>query len=214
MKNVLGEEIFTSKKSKQDFYDSVYSSHEAPSYESFMKDRILGKDDYFFEVVLPFCIINNIKSVLDVGADHGKYAAKFIDIGIYDVTATEISPARTKHLRDTLQKYGYEEVMVACSDIESSVMANYDFIFLSDIVEHWEDYLSTWKKCIEHSKYMYALIPKEDSWNWSPDHTVRFDDEKMNELILLAKDVIFCDERAYDEKNSWYCLLVKGLLCQ
>jgi hypothetical protein len=60
---------------------------------------------------------------------------------------------------------------------------------------------------------MYALIPKDDSWNWSEDHLTRFDEEKIAELISLSSQLMVYDIINYDENNSWFALIVKGKLC-
>jgi len=211
MKNVLGQEIFSTQKEKEEFYDKTYPNHIISEQEFKTRYQNKGKDDFFLEVVLPFCVAKEVKTVLDVGADHGRYSAMFSDIGA-TVTAMEISPIRTKHLRDTLDSYGYSHIQTVCADIETAELEKHDFAFCSDVIEHLERPFETWDKLIGHSKYIYALIPKESSWNWSPDHTVNFDDEKIIDLLLAASGIIRCDVIDFDESNSWYAILVKGAL--
>jgi 2-polyprenyl-3-methyl-5-hydroxy-6-metoxy-1,4-benzoquinol methylase len=211
MKNVLGQEIFTSQQEKEAFYDKTYPNTIISREEFNTKYQNKGKDDYFLNVVLPFCKERNIETVLDVGADHGRYSAMFADTGAI-VTAMEISPIRTKHLRDTLDFYGYEHIQTTCADIEAVELGYHDLIFCSDVIEHLENPFGTWAKIIEHSKYAYALIPKEDSWNWSPDHTVNFNDEKIIGLLQISCGIIHCSVVEFDSSNSWYAVLVKGAL--
>jgi 2-polyprenyl-3-methyl-5-hydroxy-6-metoxy-1,4-benzoquinol methylase len=210
MRNVKGKEIYNSKESKQRFYDTAYDNDSIPTAEEFLNHRVIGKDDYFDDVVLPFCLENNVQSVLDVGADHGRYSAKFYNAGIKKILAIEITPVRFNHLNTSLEQHGYFDISTGCFDIEDGLTFNYDLIFLSDIVEHLEDYYTVWNDCLNNSKYVYALIPKEDSWNFSPDHVTRFDDNKIEELIEASKGIIYYDVVPYDKDNSWYALLVKG----
>ena len=211
MKNVKGEDIFLTQEEKEEFYNTTYSSRIKPNYYSYHDWHVPVKDDYFKDVVLPFCFAKNIRTILDVGADFGKYASKFYEHA-FDVTATEISEERHKYLRESLDENGYAKVKTICDDIECMYLQNYDLIFLSDILEHLENPIAVWGYMLKHSKYIYALIPKEDSWNWSPDHIVRFDDEKIAELVSLANDLVRLDVLDYDESNSWYAITVRGML--
>jgi predicted RNA methylase len=212
VKNVKGEEIFSTKEEKLKFYDTTYSRHNIISNEEFFVLKTPVKDDYFNEILIPFCAENSIQSVLDVGAADGRQSARFVDAGIKRVVATEISPGRTTLLEDTLKKYGYTTVEVKCADIEDDKIENFDLIFLSDLVEHLVDCWSTWKKCIKHSRFVYALIPREDSWDWSPDHVNRFDIKYIDELIDCSNGLVTCNVLNYDENNSWYSFIVKGNL--
>lgn len=212
MKNVLGQDIFSSQSEKEAMYDVLYPNHviSREDFERRIANR--GKDDYFFEKVIPFLEEHeDIKTVLDVGADHGRYSSFMHNVGL-EVTAIEISPARTKHLQDTLLSYGYPDIKVEMADIETYDMGDFDFVFCSDIIEHLEDYMATWGKIMLHSKYVYALIPKENSWNWARDHTIFFNDAKIENLNNASGEVIFCDIVTFDENNNWYALLVKGKL--
>jgi 2-polyprenyl-3-methyl-5-hydroxy-6-metoxy-1,4-benzoquinol methylase len=211
MKNVKGEEIYSSQEEKNEYYNTIYSNTVNVNDYSYHGWHVKVKDDYFNTVLIPFCLKMKIKTALDVGADFGKYAVKLYEHGI-EVTASEITPERHEFLRGALDKNGYQEVKTICADIESMFFPEpYDLIFLSDIVEHLETPIAAWNKCILNSKYIYALIPKEDSWNWSPDHIVRFDDEKIAELVSLADDLVSLDVLDYDESNSWYALTVRGM---
>jgi 2-polyprenyl-3-methyl-5-hydroxy-6-metoxy-1,4-benzoquinol methylase len=214
MKNVKGVEIYSTDQEKLDYYDLQYSKTFASDVneQMFYQRSTRIKDDFFYDIVLPFIAANGLISVLDVGAGWGKYASKFYDLGC-TVTATEISPVSVKLLQDTLNKFAYWNIAVVQHDIDTEEIDNYDFIFMSDLVEHLVDYKKVWEKCLEHSQYMYALIPKDDSWNWSEDHLTRFDEEKIAELISLSSQLMVYDIINYDENNSWFALIVKGKLC-
>lgn len=211
MKNVKGEEIYSSQEEKNEYYNTIYSNDVNVNDYSYHGWHVKVKDDYFNNVLIPFCLKRDIRTVLDVGADFGKYAVRFYEHGI-KATATEITPERHEFLRKSLDTNGYQDIETICADVESMFFPEpYDLIFLSDIVEHLETPIGTWNKCILNSKYIYALIPKEDSWNWSPDHIVRFDDEKIAELVSLADDLVSLEILDYDESNSWYALTVRGM---
>lgn len=207
MKNIKGQEIYKTTIQKEAFYQKVYGINDPTLF----KKHTPIKDDYFNEVLLPFCHEVNIKTVLDVGANDGSYSARFEDAG-FDVTAMEISSQRTEDLRRILDTFGYTNIKTICGDIDEASIAIYDLIFLSDIVEHLESYKRVWKKCLGNSKYVFALIPKGDSWNWSPDHTVKFDDSRIQDLIWDSSGFIRLDVLQYDQDNSWYALIAKGNL--
>lgn len=212
MKNVKGEEIFSSKEEKEKFYNREYDNDTYITEDIFFKGFMTGKDDHFTQIVLPFAVKNEVKSVLDVGADYGRYSAKFYDAGIHDITAMELTPLRHIRLKSVLARYGYTEIKTVLQDIEDGLNENYDLIFMSDLVEHLDDWRKVWKDCLEHSKFVYALIPKEDSWNWSPDHTVRFTDNMATELTDMSAENIYSVQLEYDSQNVWYAVLVRGYL--
>jgi 2-polyprenyl-3-methyl-5-hydroxy-6-metoxy-1,4-benzoquinol methylase len=212
MKNVKDEEIFSTEEEKRNFYNREYEkAYGTEIHLDWFQSHNPGKDDYFNKVVLPFTITQNLKSVLDVGADYGKYSVRFYNAGL-KVTAVELTPERASRLNQFLTTYGYTDITIKCADIENGIKSNFDLIFLSDLLEHMENYKAAWKNFVEHSKYIYALIPKEDSWNWSPDHTVRFDDAMIQELIATSNGKVCSEVVPFDENNSWYTLIVKGNL--
>lgn len=212
MKNVRGKEIYTTSEEKLVYYDSQ-CDFVIPGPKQFFLGRTAVKDEYFNEIVIPFCIKNGIQSVLDVGAGYGNYSAKFVNNKILDVLAVEITPRRTEYMRNTLKLYGYNIIKTECLDIDIALPERaFDFIFLSDIVEHLERYRPVWRECLAKAKYIYALIPKENSWSWSDDHVTFFDDEKILDLLALSSGIVNCDIIEFDNKNSWYALIVKGNL--
>ncbi len=212
MQNVRGKEIYTSSQEKLDYYNSQ-CDFVVPGPKQFFLGKTAVKDDYFNDVIIPFCVENEVQSVLDIGAGYGKYSSKFINNKIIDVLAVEITPRRTEYMRSTLDLYGYEVVKTACLDIDTALPDRvFDLVFMSDIVEHLERYRPVWRECLAIAKYVYALIPKETSWSWSEDHVTAFDDEKILDLLSLSSGVIRCDVIDYDDTNSWYALLVKGSL--
>ena len=208
VKNVKNQSIYETQEQKAAFYNKVYGTE---ARQEGMEHFTPIKDDYFKDVIAPFLVENNIQSVLDVGADYGKYASAFINL--LDggrVVAMELTKERTESLRKNLDKFGYTDVEVVQGDIEHDDIEDFDFIFLSDVLEHTENWKGVWNKCMAHSKYVYALIPKEDSWNWSPDHVVRFDDEKIHWLVQNSGGMLSVQVLQYDENNSWYVLLTFG----
>jgi SAM-dependent methyltransferase len=212
MKNVRGKEIYNTNEEKLIYYDAQ-CDFVIPGPKQFFLGKTAVKDDYFDEILIPFCVQNKIQSVLDVGAGYGRYAAKFINNKILDVLAVEITPRRTEYMRTTLDLFGYEVVKTECLDVDVSLPERvFDFIFMSDIVEHLERYRPVWRDCLAMSRYVYALIPKENSWSWSDDHVTVFNDEKVLDLLSLSSGIIRCDVIDFDDANSWYTILVKGNL--
>lgn len=213
MKNVKGEEIYSSKEEKIKFYNDLYEPQTYTTAPKFFRSHTRGKDDFFHQIIIPFVVGHDVKSVLDVGAHNGRYCAMFSDAGIPEVTGLEITPERVQKLRETLDRFEYPQVKTLCGDIETlNFTKYYDFIFCSDLIEHLEDYRKTWEKIMEYSKYAYALIPRGDSWNWSPDHVNIINDDDIIFMIKTSGGLQMCSVVEYDENNSWYCLLVGGLL--
>jgi len=211
MKNVMGKEIFSSQKEKEDFYNNLYRNQNEGLQRSFLERNSI-KDKVISEEIIPFCLEQKVESVLDIGSRDGKYPAMFYDAGIKDATATEITTERLDVVKNILISNGYFNIKYLCKDIENSTIENYGLIILSDLLEHLEKPLNTWKNCLQHSRFCYGLVPKEDSWNWSPDHVTRFDEELILKFLSFSKEVITFKTVNYDAANSWFSFLVKGYI--
>ena len=215
MKNVEGKEVFSSNEEKIEFYANKFAPRKDIQKKDYTLYDEVGKDGTIRYDLTPELLNKNIKTMLDVGADWGKYSIWFIDNLVCTVDALEITQSRVDDLTwlvlSNFPEYG-DKIRFMSGDIETIEIDDYDFIFASDVVEHLIDYQSTWVKLLEHSKYLYALIPGNNSWSWSDDHLTVFDDTKILELSLLSEDIIFLDRISYDDKNFWFSLLVKGRL--
>ena len=220
MKNLKGEELpFRNLREKRDWYAEAYEvaipitiidKEEGAVYEG-----IYGKDDVFFNVLLPTIASRGVTTVLDVGAAQGRYTAFFHQLG-YQVTGSEIVEERTDILRESLNSHGFETVPAITQDIEEvdiDDIGTWDLIFLSDIVEHFMDWELTIEKIALRCKYCYMLIPGEDSWSFSPDHLHRFGIHEITNLMSKFDNLEFALKKRYNKNNYyWYSLLMKGFV--
>lgn len=217
MKNVRGEDVgFDDHDGKKKYYNETKPvkleiQHIGPREAMSI---LPGKDDVFLDILIPFCQLNELKTVLDCGAAQGRYSAWFDDFG-FSVTGVEISSDCVGLLRMCLDHNSLRHVPVMEMDMETvseQGLGEWDLIFMSDIVEHFIDWRTTMEKIAKHCKYCYMLIPGERSWDWSPDHLHIFDDEKVAELTGIFKKVIFCQKVMYNDELWWYAILCKGYL--
>lgn len=218
MKNVRGQELpFNNVEEKQQWYALVkpipmpiQMTGGIPPADGGIK----GKDTSFWEILIPFCKWNQIKTVLDVGADQGRYSAWLSESGM-SVTGAELVQDRADLLRYCLDKSGLSNIKTRTLDIEAVTeeeLGIFDLIFMSDIVEHLIDWRKGIKTVANSCKYCYMLIPGGRSWDWSEDHLVTFDDELTDELLSLFRSTVICKKVYYDDTNYWYVILVKGMI--
>jgi hypothetical protein len=214
MKNVRDEELpFEDVEGKQKWY-AAWKPIPSPIQRSLSGSLALipGKDTSFFEKLLPFVKMNGIKTVLDVGADQGKYSVWFWENGL-SVTSSELVEDRAELLKYCYQQEGIVGINVITQDIEEvsvDEMGRYDLVFMSDLVEHLIDWKTAMNTVAQNCKYAYMLIPGERSWDWSPDHLQIFDDAKIEELTNIFNGIVFVDRMDYDGTLWWYSILVKG----
>jgi FkbM family methyltransferase len=211
LKNVLGEEIFSTQEEKETFYNNLYNNgfFVDPKLD---KRAIKGKDDIVRERLIPLCKEAEIKSIVDIGSADAKYCVWLYEALGIEVDAIEITEERTDKLVRLMAAFGYP-IDAYRLDVELEPLPrNYDLIFASDLIEHLDDYKRTWESFLDHCRIIYTLIPAYDSWNWSPDHLHRFDDTKITELIDMSNGLAFLERPYYDQTNYWYALAVHGRL--
>ncbi len=217
MKNLHGKEIpVDTPEERLAFYSvPIINTSDPDSDPSDLSHRILvGKDDIIKEKLIPWCKENGIKSFIDVGADWGKYSVWLHDeLESERSIAFEISVKKCSNMDRWFRKLD-RDIMVIQGDIASDDLPyECDFVFASDIIEHVPDYKEAWNKLLDNRKYVYTLIPKDDSWHWSQDHISVFDDIDIQLLIEMSNGLVWLEEPVYQEGLSWYALLVKGRLC-
>ena len=127
------------------------------------------------------------------------------------VCAVEISPSRVVKMQEAF-KDASDRIRAIEGDAQSGEVPHADLVLALDVVEHFPDLKTGWMNLLKSGRYVYALIPKGRSWEWSEDHFTVFTDETIAELVGASRGQIWNRVTVHDEfNNSWYSLLVEGL---
>lgn len=214
MKNVEGKEVpVDTPEAKKKFYDELMPPQRIDPSDKGHR-YLQGKDTTITESLVPFCQINGIHSVLDIGADWGKYTVWLHDeLKSPKTTAIEIGKRRADILRELLDSCGKKEIEVLCLDFETEsdkVPGCYDLVFAQDLVEHFVDWEKGWNALLSKGRYVYALIPKGMSWHWSPDHLHVFSMDTVRRLVEMSGGEVWVRVVKHDDANAWFSILVRG----
>lgn len=213
MKNVMGQDIpIDTPEQLVAFYERNVGPDfpEVDDPRHWGTDQVDGKDKHFLDL-LHWAKTLEVETVLDVGADWGKYMWKaHEELKPKRVDCLEISPTKVRNLRQVMDKHKICGTVLE-GNAEVEALPQVDLVLAMDVVEHFRDWRAGWKNLLNNSRYVYALIPAGRSFGWSDDHIHVFNYETVNMLIWLAKGVIWREEIRYkDAVNGWYALLVKG----
>jgi hypothetical protein len=214
MKNLKGVEInIDTLEGRKEYYDAPYRKDTIPDVVNREHRHLPGKDTIITDRLMPWCKTNKISTILDVGADWGKYSYWFYDeLKGCKVTALELSKCKADRMKEYFDAHDIK-IDVREMDMESIDPSEkkYDLVFASDIVEHLPDWEQGWLSLCNIGKFIYTLVPRGRSWDWSEDHVVEFDKKKVGILIELSGGKVWMEELDYiDKPHGWYALLVRG----
>lgn len=211
MKNVLGHDIpIDTPEALCAFYDrhdGAFPDVQDPRHWD--KDQVPGKDAAFVRL-LEWARHVRPSSILDVGADWGKYTWKAWQALRPDVVCCiEVSPKKVLHLMGVLDAHKITGVsLLANAEVEA--LPHGRLVFAMDVVEHFVDWRAGWKNLLQSGEYVYTLVPAGRSFCWSEDHLHIFEDQDIDELCGMATQVIWRTIVPFNAENSWYSILVKA----
>ncbi len=176
-------------------WDCIHFDYESPTYQLRKKT--------IFRTLRQYVNPKN-HTALDVGCGTGDYTIELATMG-FQITGIDISSYAINTAKEKCEKLGITNACFQQTDI-MSINSNqkYDFILLSEVLEHCEDDLSIFKnltQILNPGGYLLCSVPFDpDLWSYEYEdagHVRRYDTEGINQLLLKGSNVELVEKVCY-----------------